>query len=295
VTYAGRVDRDAIERRDFPVGRRGYDQAAVDAHLRVVADAFESLRDRPAPPSAAPLSAGASEQVRVILEAAEAGAARLRADAEREAGEHIASVQEAAAATMSRLDDLERELATLRDALRRSGEQLTGELARFRDQVAPATAADAGEPPVAGEDFAAAAPTARADGAPGEPAAAAPGDSAAVAAGDPTAAGRDPAAVAGGDPAAVGGDPAAGAGGDPGAGSGGDPTAVAGGDPSAVEAGGAGADDGDADDEAGARLIALNMALSGTPREETARYLAEHFRLGDTDGLLDDVYSRAGR
>ena len=44
----------------------------------------------------------------------------------------------------------------------------------------------------------------------------------------------------------------------------------------------------------GARLIALNMALNGTPREETARYLAENFELDDADALLDDVYSRAG-
>jgi hypothetical protein len=47
-------------------------------------------------------------------------------------------------------------------------------------------------------------------------------------------------------------------------------------------------------DEAGARLTALNMALSGTPREETAAYLAEHFELADPDALLDDVYARAG-
>jgi hypothetical protein len=43
----------------------------------------------------------------------------------------------------------------------------------------------------------------------------------------------------------------------------------------------------------GARLIALNMALSGTPREDTARYLAENFDLDDPDALLDDVYARA--
>lgn len=47
-------------------------------------------------------------------------------------------------------------------------------------------------------------------------------------------------------------------------------------------------------DEAGARLTALNMALGGTPREETARYLAEHYALADADALLDDVYDRAG-
>ena len=48
-------------------------------------------------------------------------------------------------------------------------------------------------------------------------------------------------------------------------------------------------------DEAGARLIALNMALSGTPREETAAYLAEHYDLADADALLDDVYSQVGQ
>ena len=48
------------------------------------------------------------------------------------------------------------------------------------------------------------------------------------------------------------------------------------------------------EDEAGARLIALNMALSGSSREETAAYLAENFDLSDQDALLDEVYSRAG-
>ena len=36
-----------------------------------------------------------------------------------------------------------------------------------------------------------------------------------------------------------------------------------------------------ADDAEGARLIALNMALNGTPREETDRYLSENFQLSD--------------
>jgi hypothetical protein len=48
-------------------------------------------------------------------------------------------------------------------------------------------------------------------------------------------------------------------------------------------------------DDAGARLIALNMALSGSSREEIARYLADNFTLDDPDGLLDDVFARAGR
>ena len=37
------------------------------------------------------------------------------------------------------------------------------------------------------------------------------------------------------------------------------------------------------------------MALEGTPRDEAARFLAEHYRLADADALLDDVYSSAGR
>jgi DivIVA domain-containing protein len=48
------------------------------------------------------------------------------------------------------------------------------------------------------------------------------------------------------------------------------------------------------DDSEGARLIALNMALNGTPRDETDRYLSENFELVDRGGLLDEVYARVG-
>ena len=37
------------------------------------------------------------------------------------------------------------------------------------------------------------------------------------------------------------------------------------------------------------------MALGGSSREETARYLHEHFALEDPEALLDDVFARAGR
>jgi DivIVA domain-containing protein len=223
------VDREAIERRDFPVGRRGYDPEAVDAHLRRVADEFETLRGRtPAAPPASPLAAGASEQVRVILEAAEASAAELRADAGRRAGDHVARVQQAAGGMLSRLDELERELGTLLDALRQSGERLNEGLARLHRQageLAPDEPAHA-EVPAAPDEIVSV---------PGPP--------------EPEP--EPPTAGGNGGPAS--------------------------------------------DDEAAARLIALNMALSGSPREETAAYLAEHFRLADPDALLDDVYDRAGR
>ena len=48
------------------------------------------------------------------------------------------------------------------------------------------------------------------------------------------------------------------------------------------------------DDEEAARLVALDMALGGAPREETATYLAEHYALTAPDKLLDDVYTLAG-
>ena len=220
--YAQRVDRDAIERRDFPIGRRGYDQAAVDEHLRRVADQVERLAA--APPS--PLAAGASEQVRLIIEAAESSAAELRADAGRRAADHVARVQQASEAMLARID----ELGTLLDGLRESGERLDQGLVRLREQAAELGAGDSA---VAPDDGGAASPH---------------GDDVATAASPP---GDDVAAA-----------PAA---------------------------------NGAAADEAGARLIALNMALSGTPREETARYLAEHFELPDPDSLLDDVYERAQR
>jgi hypothetical protein len=44
----------------------------------------------------------------------------------------------------------------------------------------------------------------------------------------------------------------------------------------------------------GARVVALNMALSGRPRDETARYLRDNYELDDPGPLLDDVYARAG-
>jgi DivIVA domain-containing protein len=202
------VDRERIERRDFPTGRRGYDPAAVDEHLRRIADEFEA-RVHPPPVT---LSSGASEQVRLILEAAERGAAELRSKAGEEASDHVARVQEAADGMLAKLDALERELGLLLSALRTGGERLVQGLAELQTEVAVGDVAL--PPPVEIEDVVL----------PPVPA------------------------------------------------------------PAPAPA-----------DEAGARLIALNMALSGSPREDTARYLADHFGLASPEALLDDVYARAGQ
>ena len=222
------MDREDIERTNFPVGRRGYDQASVDAHLRAVADEFERVgaRSTAAAPS---LSAGTSEHVRLILEAAERSAAELREDAGRRAGDHVGRVGEAAEGMLRRLDDVQAELTALLEGLRASGRQLADGLAALQQQVEDVgprydegLQADPGEPPVLEEDFAGEAP-----------------------------------AVAAPEPAA------------------------------------APAEDGEPADEAGARITALNMALGGSPREETAAYLAEHYALPDPEALLDDVYAKA--
>jgi DivIVA domain-containing protein len=213
------VDRNAIERTDFPVGRRGYEQGAVDDHLRRVADEFERLEGRQAAPAATSLAAGASEQVRGILEAAERSAAELREDAGRQAGEHVARVGEVADGMLQRLEALEAELGDLLAGLRRSGERLSQELAALQESVAELPGAEpVAAPPLEPEP----APEPEPEPEP-EPAAE-----------------RD-------------------------------------------------------DDEAGARIIALNMALGGSSREETAAYLDEHFTLADRDGLLDDVFAKVER
>jgi DivIVA domain-containing protein len=202
------MDREEIERQDFPAARRGYDPGAVDAHLRRVADEFDTVaRQRPGS-----LAEGASSQVRAILEAAETSARQLRDEAGRAAGDHVERVEDAAKGMLEKLDRLQTELDRLLAGLKSTAESLTGSLEELSRDVG--TLGPAVQP------------------APPEP-----------------------------EPA-----------------------------PTAPPSNGA-----RSDDEAGARLVALNMALEGTPREETARFLGEHYELGDLDALLDEVYASAGK
>jgi len=195
------VDRDEIERQDFPAARRGYEPTAVDAHLRRVADEFDALGRAAADrPRAGTLSEGASTQVRAILEAAETSARELRDEAGRDASGHVERVEDAAKGMIDRLDRLQAELDRLLAGLKSTAQTLAGSL----DELS-----------------------------------------------------RDVGTLGGAAPPAV--------------------------------------DGARSDDEAGARLVALNMALEGTPREEAAKFLAEHYALPDLRALLDDVYSSAGR
>jgi DivIVA domain-containing protein len=229
------VERDEIERRDFPSARRGYDPAAVDEHLRRVADA--ATRQRPGS-----LAEGAATQVRAILEAAEASAQQLRDDAGREATGHVERVEHAAKGMLEQLDRLQAELDRLLAGLKSSAETLAGSLAELRREAETLGGREptaAAEPPDAGS--------------PTEP----------IDAAEPPDAGSPTEPIDAAEPPV---------------------------EPSPTVSNGA-----RSDDEAGARLVALNMALDGTPREETARFLAEHYELGDVHALLEDVYTSAGR
>jgi hypothetical protein len=43
-----------------------------------------------------------------------------------------------------------------------------------------------------------------------------------------------------------------------------------------------------------ARIVALNMALDGKPRDEVAAYIRGELGVEDSGALLDDVYARVG-
>jgi DivIVA protein len=227
------LDRQSIEKKDFPKGDHGYEPAAVDAHLSALADEVEELT-RSSGRRSESLAAAASERVSAIVEAAEASAAeierqahedasKIRADAgteaaairrqaEERAHADVGKVNESTSGMLARLEAMRAELNALLESLRTGAERLKSELGRLEGQATemkqtPAAPHGAAEP-----------------GAPPE-----------LPAAEPAAAGTD--------------------------------------------------------DTEGARLVALNMALNGTPREETDKYLAANFKLTDRGGLLDEVYA----
>jgi DivIVA domain-containing protein len=280
------LERQSIEKKDFPIGRRGYDPEAVDQHLHTLADEIEDLK-RSSRRRSETLASAASEQVRAIVEAAETSAAEIQRQAEDEAREirseadsearttreealsqareYFGRVSESTTGMLQRVDAMESELGALVEALRTGANRLNadlqlleGNIGEVHDSVAPRARFEP-EPP---------APPAT----PELPESDEP-PPLAVEALEPEVpeeeALEDEVAYEEED------EPYA------------EPEIETVVPASAGAAGGAG---GDADSE-GARLIALNMALNGTPREETDRYLAENFELSDRAALLDEVYA----
>jgi cell division septum initiation protein DivIVA len=254
------LDRQTIEKRDFPIGRRGYEPVAVDAHLAAIAREVEALKRAqaaaPAEVQAAPsggssLAAVASAQVQAIVEAAESSAAAIERDAREHAEqvaqdaardaqrirdeaiersqEHVGKVHEATALMLQRVDAMESELSSLVESLRTGANRLNADLSLLSGNM--------------GELYAAA--------------------------GQGREVGSMPAPVAEEVVVAVAVEP----------------------DEPLDDADTARAAGEDGDDVEGARLIALNMALNGQSREETDKYLAENFDLSDREALLDEVYA----
>ena len=260
------LDRHNIERRDFPPARRGYDPDEVDRHLRQIAEAVEQLRSTvPAAPS---MSRVAAERVQAIVEAAEASAReieeraqqdaeRARAEAEQIVRDSRANADEQAGEHVQRAEEMADRLVRRAEELEKQVEEVLAGLQAAARGVVETLRGGSAALHSELQDM-------RADlGSAHEahvqvPAATTP----------PPAPAPEP------EPAP---EPAP------------DATLEHEAAPPVEEAGG----DGGRVSE-GARLIALNMALSGTPREETARYLSENFDLEDQDELLDEVYARAG-
>jgi len=288
------IDRQAIERRDFPIARRGYDTAAVDAHLRALAGEFDELQSARAQAAGEPsLATTAASQVQSILAAAETAAAdierqaskdagdareeaardaeRTREDALRQARAHVAAVAQATAVLLERVGSMDGEVGALLESVRAGAGRLAGDLAAVETNMGELYDAAAGRaedpggrqpspPPL----IAPAAPPVAPSGvaaAPAPPASASP----------PPPAPPIPASPAPTPLRSVPAQPAE--------------AAVAAAEPGsgAATAGGADLDS--------ARLIALNMALNGESRADADRYLAENFTLSDRQKLIDEVYA----
>jgi DivIVA domain-containing protein len=275
------LNRESIERRDFPLARRGYDPAAVDAHLQALAAAVAELVQRAAAGAGEPsLSSAAATRVQGILEAAQTTAAEIAREAQRDAQRsredvaleverahaHVETLAQVSAALLARVQALDGEVSALAQSLRTGGEAPAAAappavegmpvVAESRDGGDAPVTALAGDPasPAAFASVSAPAPSDAPpqvpastvdqwrDLTPSVPVAAAPASS--VSAPDPAVSAPPP------------------------------------------RASGHGAEDLD-----GARLVALNMALGGESREQTDRYLAESFQLTDRAKLLDEVYA----
>jgi DivIVA domain-containing protein len=275
------LDRQTIEKKDFPIGRRGYDPDAVDTHLHTLADEIDELK-RSARRRNESLAAAASEQVRSIVEAAETTAADIQRQAEdeardiraeasteadstrehatSEARDYVGKVAESTTGMLERIDAMENELGALIESLRTGSNRLNADLQLLEGNLAAVKNAVVPRPQFEPEQAGLAAPR------PAPEATAAPASGVEQAA--PAVPNGEPfeqsVAVAGAAAGEVLADPSAGP-------------------APATHANGA-------EDES-ARLIALNMVMNRTPREEIDRYLAENFKLTDRRGLLDEVYS----
>ncbi len=301
------LDRQTIEKRDFPFVRRGYDAGAVDAHLALLANDVEALRrSQQQTRRGESLASAAATQVQAIVEAAETTAAdikrqaelearRVSQDAERDAEQtrdeaveraqsHVEEVSKATALMLQRVGAMENEVSALIESLRTGANRLTADLALLEGNMGDlydaagrkrgGTTAHA-EEPVGDEEGIVGAH--EEDWSPafegvGKVSPAVPRSKAAEA--EEPEPPDDEAAVEEVVEISVVEEEEA------------EPEAA----PEPVPAGEESGEE-PRSSEVDARLIALNMALNGQSREEADRYLADNFDIADRAALLDEVFS----
>lgn len=283
------LDRQSIEKRDFPIARRGYDPAGVDAHLARIADELDQLRRETDRAATGGVAGSASTHVQAIVEAAEATSERLLREAQSEAAElreraasdaqrarqealeesreHVAKVGEQTTRMLQRVESMDSELGTMIENLRTGVNRLVADLALLEGNIADLHEQHGGVAPVStsapsfskspaddlepGPETDAEVVATETD----------PAVDAAIAPAEPTA---DVADAGLAELQVIEGD---------------------------LDAGESTAQDADRDQEASARLIALDLALGGSDRDDIKDELESLFDLPDVDRLLDDVFT----
>ena len=315
------LDRHYIERNDFSAVRRGYDPEEVDRHLREIAESVQELK-RQAKRSPSSMASQAAEQVRGIVEAAERSAAQItdgadaearrivdeanesarqtREQADNDALDRVQAAEDATQSVLDRansvgteidrmIDDARAAADTLASNLRGGASSLQNELDAIRGELAGVRDARLEDQPSGGGagGRSGGGRESTAVGMVSEPVSVEPEEI-----DDDGPVDAEPEVIAEVEDTV-----------DVGAGANGDSAAALDEDTAedldaeeaeeehAPQPSGGGRSIRGAE---GARLIALNMALNGTPRDETARYLSQNFDLDDQDALLDEVYARVG-
>jgi hypothetical protein len=324
------LDRQEIERRDFPIVRRGYDPATVDAHLRALSAEVEELQRETEHRGQESLASVAGTQVQGILEAAQAtaetiereaaqdaqsvreaaaaDARRTREEAIARAREHVAAVSQATEVLLARVGSIDGETRTLVDSLRAGAGRLAGDLTTVEAEMEALYDAAAGRAPSGGGVAGEAAVRVIAAAGGGAPGAAGSGTVGEAGPGEngmsqiPSTAAPVEALV--GSQAEQGAEAGFELAAQPGAEAAAQSYAQTAPEPeSELHAGEPIAHEeapfahetpgepAGAADLDGARLVALNMALNGDSRQDTGRYLAENFEIAEPERLLDEVYA----
>ncbi len=235
--------REEIERPDFPAARRGYDRAAVDAHLAELAGEIERLESSAAK-APSTLADTAGERVASVISAAEEKASEIEQDARRDAEQTRSTAQDDAKGLIEKAEESVTGLIA-------EAEELRARVRELGQDIAPAGVSAETEPAIVPEPT----PPEREI--------------------DPT-----PVIVPEPSPQPVP---------EPSPNPMPEPTPLP--QPSVPDAPAAEQNG----NTAGARLVAMKMALDGVSRDEVEKHLRSGYGLSSPDELLDDVFARVSR